>query len=42
MSHRSHSLDSLKGVIQGIIWGTTLGVIKADTRSLDDFSHQQT
>ena len=31
----SHSLNSLKGVIQGIIKGTTLGEIKGDTRSLD-------
>ena len=28
----SYSLNSLKGVIWGIIWGTTIGVIKGDTR----------
>ena len=32
----SHSLNSLKGVIWGIIYGTTIGVIKGDTRSLVD------
>ena len=32
----SYSLNSLKGVIWEAIWGTTLGVIKGDTRSLDD------
>ena len=31
----SSSLNSLKGVIRGIIYGTTIGVIKGDTRSLD-------
>ena len=31
----SYSLNSLKGVIWGIILGTTIGVIKGDTRSLD-------
>ena len=31
----NHSLNSLKGVILGIILGTTIGVIKGDTRSLD-------
>ena len=31
----SHSLNSLKGVIWGIIEGSTIGVIKGDTRSLD-------
>ena len=31
----SHNLNSLKGVIWGIIYGTTIGVIKGDTRSLD-------
>ena len=35
-SHLSYSLNSLKGVIEGIIYGTTIGVIKGDTRSLDD------
>ena len=32
-SHKSYSLNSLKGVIWGIIWGTTMGVIKRDTRN---------
>ena len=32
----SYSLNSLKGVIWGIILGTTLGLIKGDTRSLDN------
>ena len=31
----SYSLNSLKGVIYGIIYGTTIVVIKGDTRSLD-------
>ena len=31
----SCSLNSLKGVIWGIILGTTIGLIKGDTRSLD-------
>ena len=35
----SHSLNSLKGVIKGIIYGTTIGVIKGDTRSLDSGSY---
>ena len=33
--HLSHSLNSLKGVIQGIIYKNTLGDIKGDARSLD-------
>ena len=33
--YMSHSLNSLKG----IIWGTTIGVIKGDTRSLDYSSY---
>ena len=37
-SHMSYSLKSLKGVIQGVIQGTTIGVIKWDTRSLDSSS----
>ena len=36
--HVSYSLNSLKGVIQGIISKTTVGVIKGDTRSLDSGS----
>ena len=31
----SYSLNSFKGEIWGIIQGTTIGVIKGDTRSLD-------
>ena len=31
----SCSLNSLKGVRQGIILGTTIGVIKGDARGLD-------
>ena len=32
----SPSLNSLKG----ILWGTTIGVVKGDTRSLDSSSHR--
>ena len=35
MCHVSFSLNSLKGGYIGIIYGTTIGVIKGDTRSLD-------
>ena len=35
----TYTLNSLKGVIQGIIQGTTIGVIKGDTRSLDNSSY---
>ena len=35
----SYSLNSLKGVIWGIIYGTTIGVIRGDTRSLDYSSY---
>ena len=31
----SHNLNSLKGVVQGIAQGTTIGAIKEDTWSLD-------
>ena len=31
----SYSLNSLKGVKEGIIWGNTMGIIKGDTRNLD-------
>ena len=31
----SKSLNSLKGVIGGILEGSIIGVIEADTRSLD-------
>ena len=37
--YMSHSLNSLKGVYIGIIYGTTIGVIKGDTRSLDYSSY---
>ena len=36
----SYTLNSLKGVIWGIIYGTTIGVIRRDTRSLDYSSHK--
>ena len=36
----SNTLNSLKWDIQGIIWGTTIGVIKGDTRSLDNGSYE--
>ena len=32
----SYSLNSLKGVTEGIIQGTIMGIIKGDTRSLDN------
>ena len=35
-----YSLNSLKGVIWGLISGITIGVIKGDTRSLDNGSHE--
>ena len=35
----NHSLNSLKGVIWGTIYGTTIGLIKGDTRSLDNGSY---
>ena len=34
-THVSYSLNSLKGVYIGDYIGTTIGVIKGDTRSLD-------
>ena len=33
----SHILNSIKGGIEGIKWGTTIGVIKGDTR-ISDYS----
>ena len=36
----NHSLNSLKGVIQGITHGTTIGLIKGDFRSLDYGSYE--
>ena len=40
--HLSFGLNSLKGVIQGIIWGSVVGAIKGDTRSLDYGSYAAT
>ena len=34
-----YKLNSTKGAIKGIIWGSIIGVIKADTRSLDYSSY---
>ena len=31
----SHSIDSLKGVMQGIMYGITVEIVTRDTRSLD-------
>ena len=36
----SYSLNSLKGGYIGIIWGTTIRVIKGDTRTLDYGSYR--
>ena len=36
----SYNLNSLEGVIWGIIYGTAIGVIKGDTRSLDYSSYE--
>ena len=37
----SYSLNSLKGVIEGILQGATIGVIiKGDTRSRDNGSYE--
>ena len=38
-AYMSYSLNSLKGHIQGIIYGITIGDIKGDTRSLDNGSY---
>ena len=38
MFNMSHCLNSLKGGTEGIISGTTIGVVKGDTRSLDNGS----
>ena len=40
-SYMSYSLNSLKGVIYGITWGTILVFIRGDTRSVDNGSHVQ-
>ena len=37
----SYSLNSFKGVYIGDYIGTTMGVIKGDTRSLDNGSYEQ-
>ena len=35
----SHSLNSLKGVVEGFIWGITIADIRGDPRSLEyDYS----
>ena len=39
-THMSHSLNSLKGGYIRDYIGTTIGVIKGDTRSLDYSSHR--
>ena len=36
----SYSLNSSKGDTYGIIYETVLGVLKGDTRSLDNGSHR--
>ena len=33
--HMSSSLNSLRGFIYRVIWGTITGIIEGDTRSLD-------
>ena len=35
MNHSRHNLNCLKGISQGSIWGTTIGDINFDARSLD-------
>ena len=35
----SYSLGSLKGVIWGILYGSIIGVLKGDSRSLDCSSY---
>ena len=37
----NYDLNSLKGVIWGIIYGTTIEVIRGDTRSLDYSPYEQ-
>ena len=37
----SYSLNSLNVVIQGIVEGTTTGVLRGDTRSLDNGSDEE-
>ena len=39
--HMSHSVNSIKGVRSGIIYGIIIGVIKGETRSLDYGSYGQ-
>ena len=39
LNEMSYSLNSLKGVMWGIIWGTIILVIKGDTWSSDCSSH---
>ena len=40
MSYSLNSINSIKGGYTGIIYGTTIGFIKGDTRSLDSGSHR--
>ena len=35
INHNRHNLNCLKGISQGSIWGTTIGDINFDARSLD-------
>ena len=39
--HKFYSLNSLKEVISRIIWGSIIGLLKGDARSLDYCSHQR-
>ena len=41
VQYMSYNLNSLKGDYTGIVQGTTIGVIKGDTRSLDYSSYVQ-
>ena len=41
VSHMSYSLNSLKRVMWGIVYGTAISVTKTDTSSLDDGSSEQ-
>ena len=40
-SDMSYNLNSLKGLIWGIVYGTITGLIKGDTRSLDYSSYEK-
>ena len=39
LNHVSYSLNSFKGVIHWIMWGSMVGLIKGNTRSLDNGSY---